>query len=512
MEMKSFPLNFNQDICLLFLVKTLMMDSPSKSRFIKIFDGDPGYYLEKMKEKCSLYGHVILDASSHWDGTLNELLEGVKLLAVHYSDKDSDKNQLRKFYMKNYPALERSIELVKVFHKNSSLSDLVMMVHNVNNTESDNTKEPIRIGDTLKDLAIIMAFCSYEGIAVNASASDQDSIYIAYMVECYLFSTGCRCSDILSGYSNAHLRKLISLNIFGEFGDAKDDIQTNITRLIVLSEAVTEEEINHCVTLLLKDRQLEVKDQVVIALRDAAGNAIRQRTALHVLAYAYLENQAKQAEMEKRFLSSLSSMKQTDKNQDMILKKELIQCKEALYTAQGKIETLSARLDHQTETVEENKRLIAEKDNEIKALKKELWEAEEALLQDETETSQDIELSDEEKEYKSKRKQIQEKLIKFATRVPIFMYLTDYRERSLKDVITQLEPGLFKKVTGLDVKDFELLVSLGVFNDALMNDAVYKFKRYEDASLEYSGINKHAGENIGLFDTVLSQDDYIAME
>lgn len=49
-----------------------------------------------------------------------------------------------------------------------------------------------------------------------------------------------------------------------------------------------------------------------------------------------------------------------------------------------------------------------------------------------------------------------EKLIKFATRVPIFMYLTDYRERSLKDVITQLEPGLFKKVTGLDVKDFEL--------------------------------------------------------
>jgi hypothetical protein len=42
------------------------------------------------------------------------------------------------------------------------------------------------------------------------------------------------------------------------------------------------------------------------------------------------------------------------------------------------------------------------------------------------------ELSDEEKEYKSMRKQIQEKLIKFATRVPVFMYLTDYRERSLK--------------------------------------------------------------------------------
>ena len=118
------------------------------------------------------------------------------------------------------------------------------------------------------------------------------------------------------------------------------------------------------------------------------------------------------------------------------------------------------------------------------------------------------ELTAEEKEYQNKRKEIQEKLIKFATRIPIFMYLTDYRERSLKDVITKLEPKLFRKVTGLNVQDFELLVSLGVFNSALMNDAVYKFKRYEDASLEYTGINKHQNEDIGLFDTVLSKIDY----
>jgi len=120
------------------------------------------------------------------------------------------------------------------------------------------------------------------------------------------------------------------------------------------------------------------------------------------------------------------------------------------------------------------------------------------------------ELTEEEKEYKNKRKQIQEKLIKFATRVPVFMYLTDFREQCLKDVITQLEPGLFKKVTGLSVKDFELLVSIGVFNSSLMNDAVYKFKRYEDASLVYVGVNKHEGEDIGLFDTVLSPSDYQA--
>ena len=119
-------------------------------------------------------------------------------------------------------------------------------------------------------------------------------------------------------------------------------------------------------------------------------------------------------------------------------------------------------------------------------------------------------LTDEEKEFKSLRKQIQEKLIKFATRIPVFMYLTDYRERTLKEVITQLEPGLFKKVTGLDVKDFELLVSLGVFNSALMNDAIYKFKRYEDSSLAYAGINKHKDEDVGLYDTVLSSKDYKA--
>lgn len=118
------------------------------------------------------------------------------------------------------------------------------------------------------------------------------------------------------------------------------------------------------------------------------------------------------------------------------------------------------------------------------------------------------ELTEEEKEYKSLRKQVQEKLIKFATRIPVFMYLTDYRERTIKDVITKLEPGLFKKVTGLTQKDFELLVSLGVFNSALMNDAVYKFKRYEDSSLVYTGINKHEGEKIGLYDTVISKEEY----
>jgi hypothetical protein len=141
--------------------------------------------------------------------------------------------------------------------------------------------------------------------------------------------------------------------------------------------------------------------------------------------------------------------------------------------------------------------------NKSEAVKKARKEANDKELSEKEKRN----LTEEEKEYKSLRKQIQEKLIKFATRIPIFMYLTDYRERCLKDVITQLEPGLFKKVTGLTVGDFELLVSLGVFNSALMNDAVFKFKRYEDSSLTYTGIDKHEGEEIGLYDTVLSRDE-----
>lgn len=121
------------------------------------------------------------------------------------------------------------------------------------------------------------------------------------------------------------------------------------------------------------------------------------------------------------------------------------------------------------------------------------------------------ELSEDEKDFKSKRKLIQEKLIKFATRIPIFMYLSDYREYSLKDVITIWEPDLFKSVTGLEVADFELLVSLNVFNEALMDDAVFKFKRYEDASLGYAGVNRHKDENVGLFDVVLTRAEYEEM-
>lgn len=122
-------------------------------------------------------------------------------------------------------------------------------------------------------------------------------------------------------------------------------------------------------------------------------------------------------------------------------------------------------------------------------------------------TREKKQLTDEEKEYKSKRKLVQEKLIKFATRIPAFMYLTDFRENTLQDIITKLEPDLFLAVTGLTVKDFHLLVRLRVFNTEQMNQAVFAFRRYEDASLSYTGIESHEGlTHYGLYDTVVARE------
>jgi hypothetical protein len=147
-------------------------------------------------------------------------------------------------------------------------------------------------------------------------------------------------------------------------------------------------------------------------------------------------------------------------------------------------------------------KMIINQSKSVKEIKKKLSEKENIPEKERKK------LTDEEKEYMSKRKEIQQKLIKFATRIPIFMYLTDFRERTLKEVITQLEPRLFKKVTGLTVKDFELLVSLGVFNSNLMNDAVFKFKRYEDAGLSYTGIYKHKEEDVGGYDGTICAEEF----
>ena len=120
-------------------------------------------------------------------------------------------------------------------------------------------------------------------------------------------------------------------------------------------------------------------------------------------------------------------------------------------------------------------------------------------------------LTEDEKRAKALRKQVQENLLKLAARIPAFMYLTDYREQTIKDVITQIEPELFQKVTGLTVKDFDVLCSIGLFDAEKMNQGIFGFRKYENSSLSYTGINKHAGEAVGGWDTVLRREEYEAL-
>ena len=123
------------------------------------------------------------------------------------------------------------------------------------------------------------------------------------------------------------------------------------------------------------------------------------------------------------------------------------------------------------------------------------------------------ELSEEQKKQKSIRQKVRENMIHLATRIPVFMYLTDFREERLKDVITQLEPKLFNTVTGVKVSEFEQLLSLGLMNDSLMNDAVFAFKRFENSSLNYAGgFTKFQPEEIGLFDTKLSIQEFESLQ
>lgn len=110
-------------------------------------------------------------------------------------------------------------------------------------------------------------------------------------------------------------------------------------------------------------------------------------------------------------------------------------------------------------------------------------------------------------ESKKRRENLKDRLRRFITRIPAFMYLTDTRERTVKDVITQVEPGLFQKVTGLTLKDFEQLLNVGVFNNAKMDDAVWKFRVFEEPSLSYTDERNREGIVGGW---VLTRDEALA--
>lgn len=88
------------------------------------------------------------------------------------------------------------------------------------------------------------------------------------------------------------------------------------------------------------------------------------------------------------------------------------------------------------------------------------------------------------KELAQQRRNIREKLKKVSAKVLIFMYITDFREERLLDVIESLDTELFLRATGLSLDGFRKLADAGVFNVGQMNDAIQKFRYFEKKSLE----------------------------
>jgi hypothetical protein len=115
----------------------------------------------------------------------------------------------------------------------------------------------------------------------------------------------------------------------------------------------------------------------------------------------------------------------------------------------------------------------------------------------------------EQKENASLRKQVREKLQKFVARVPIFMYLTDFREEALVHVIRSLDTALFERVTGLTLADFEQLAGIGVFNAQNMDYAIYQFRQFESASLHYANQSDPDAKpgRVGLWERTISEDE-----
>ena len=113
---------------------------------------------------------------------------------------------------------------------------------------------------------------------------------------------------------------------------------------------------------------------------------------------------------------------------------------------------------------------------------------------------------------KAKREQVKTlraKFLKFVQTIPVFMYLTDFREESLVDVVESLDTQLFERVTGLTLDDFHRLSAVGVFNPEQMDEAIWQFRLFERASLDYlgAGTGEDAPERVGLWKRTVKTEE-----
>ena len=87
---------------------------------------------------------------------------------------------------------------------------------------------------------------------------------------------------------------------------------------------------------------------------------------------------------------------------------------------------------------------------------------------------------------------LEDRLTFLAQRMNAYMYLSDIVEKNVKDVLDTEEDELFRAVFELDSKDLGALLDAGLLNEQAMRLAIHQFRRADEASFTYTGLNPRA--------------------
>ena len=85
--------------------------------------------------------------------------------------------------------------------------------------------------------------------------------------------------------------------------------------------------------------------------------------------------------------------------------------------------------------------------------------------------------------------EVEERLLFLSSRINAFMYLSEIVEKNLTDVLDTDEEELFRTVMELAPSDMDALVVAGLFNEQAMRFAIHQFRRADEASFSYTGLN-----------------------
>jgi len=67
-------------------------------------------------------------------------------------------------------------------------------------------------------------------------------------------------------------------------------------------------------------------------------------------------------------------------------------------------------------------------------------------------------------------------------KIPLYLYLSNKKERTLKDLLECDEPELFQTIVGLSINDFSQLINYNIFDSNLLTYMIYNFAQLEEIS------------------------------